>query len=284
MVNLRTCGGSTAETKSEQSPSFVAARTTVRRFAYRPSTVIGASLIFGLPSRPSTGSPRGKNHPVVRYLIEEGNSAHRDRRNSSSYCTVSEFSPGEQLRRVTFERRHEDSLEGPRVLCVSRAAAEGPLPAGAHRGRFLGRRHRAVRQLARDRLAAWFDAARDPANLDLDRRFAIDADVRSVAALGVARLFQAAEVADRTTQRQPRRRLAVSRGALKVILEPAADAHLAAPSGPVVVVVERRAEVSVLSPRCFVEAQFERTAVLGTATKLCMPACSPYETAADPFE
>ena len=39
-----------------------------------------------------TRSIRGKNHPVVRYLIEEGNRAHRDRQGSSSYCTVSEFS------------------------------------------------------------------------------------------------------------------------------------------------------------------------------------------------
>ncbi len=65
MVNLRTWGGSTAETKSEQSPSFVAARTTVRRFAYRSSTVIGASFIFGLPSRPSTGSPSSSSFGVL---------------------------------------------------------------------------------------------------------------------------------------------------------------------------------------------------------------------------
>jgi Restriction endonuclease fold toxin 9 len=39
-----------------------------------------------------TRSIRGKNHPVVRYLIDEGNRAHKDRQSSSSYCTVSEFS------------------------------------------------------------------------------------------------------------------------------------------------------------------------------------------------
>jgi hypothetical protein len=39
-----------------------------------------------------TRSIRGKNHPVVRFLIEEGNRAHKDRQNSSSYCSVSEFS------------------------------------------------------------------------------------------------------------------------------------------------------------------------------------------------
>ncbi len=39
-----------------------------------------------------TRSLRGKNHPVVRFLIEEGNEAHKDRQGSSSYCTVSEFS------------------------------------------------------------------------------------------------------------------------------------------------------------------------------------------------
>jgi len=33
---------------------------------------------------------RGRNHPVVRLLIDEGNRAHQDRQNSSSYCTVSE--------------------------------------------------------------------------------------------------------------------------------------------------------------------------------------------------
>lgn len=37
-----------------------------------------------------TRSLRGKNHPVVRYMIEQGNSAHVDRQSSSSYCTVSE--------------------------------------------------------------------------------------------------------------------------------------------------------------------------------------------------
>ncbi|HEY4244023.1 MAG TPA: hypothetical protein VGM88_29625 [Kofleriaceae bacterium] len=39
-----------------------------------------------------TRSIRGKNHPVVRFLVDEGNRAHRDRQSSSSYCTVSEFS------------------------------------------------------------------------------------------------------------------------------------------------------------------------------------------------
>ena len=39
-----------------------------------------------------TRSIRGKNHPVVRFLIDEGNRAHKDRQSSSSYCTVSEFS------------------------------------------------------------------------------------------------------------------------------------------------------------------------------------------------
>jgi hypothetical protein len=37
-----------------------------------------------------TRSLRGKNHPVVRYMIEQGNTAHVDRQSSSSYCTVSE--------------------------------------------------------------------------------------------------------------------------------------------------------------------------------------------------
>jgi len=37
-----------------------------------------------------TRSLRGKNHPVVRYMIEQGNAAHADRQSSSSYCTVSE--------------------------------------------------------------------------------------------------------------------------------------------------------------------------------------------------
>jgi hypothetical protein len=36
-------------------------------------------------------SLRGKNHPVVRYMIDQGNAAHVDRQGSSSYCTVSEF-------------------------------------------------------------------------------------------------------------------------------------------------------------------------------------------------
>jgi len=35
---------------------------------------------------------RGKNHPVVRFLVDEGNRAHKDRQASSSYCTVSEYS------------------------------------------------------------------------------------------------------------------------------------------------------------------------------------------------
>jgi hypothetical protein len=35
-------------------------------------------------------SLRGKNHPVVRYMIDQGNAAHVDRQSSSSYCTVSE--------------------------------------------------------------------------------------------------------------------------------------------------------------------------------------------------
>lgn len=39
-----------------------------------------------------TRSIRGKNHPVIRYLVDEGNRAHRERQDSSSYCTVSEFS------------------------------------------------------------------------------------------------------------------------------------------------------------------------------------------------
>ncbi|HEY4244431.1 MAG TPA: hypothetical protein VGM88_31675 [Kofleriaceae bacterium] len=39
-----------------------------------------------------TRSIRGKNHPVVRFLVDEGNRAHTDRQSSSSYCTVSEFS------------------------------------------------------------------------------------------------------------------------------------------------------------------------------------------------
>lgn len=39
-----------------------------------------------------TRSLRGKNHPVVRFLIDKGNEAHKDRQGSSSYCTVSEFS------------------------------------------------------------------------------------------------------------------------------------------------------------------------------------------------
>jgi hypothetical protein len=37
-----------------------------------------------------TRSLRGKNHPVVRYMLEQGNAAHADRQRSSSYCTVSE--------------------------------------------------------------------------------------------------------------------------------------------------------------------------------------------------
>jgi hypothetical protein len=41
-----------------------------------------------------TRSIRGKNHPVVRYLIEEGNRQHRDRQTSSSYCDVYEYSLG----------------------------------------------------------------------------------------------------------------------------------------------------------------------------------------------
>ena len=39
-----------------------------------------------------TRSIRGKNHPVVRYTIEEGHRAHRDRQTSSSYCDVYEYS------------------------------------------------------------------------------------------------------------------------------------------------------------------------------------------------
>ncbi len=39
-----------------------------------------------------TRSIRGKNHPVVRYTIEEGMRAHRDRCGSSSYCDVYEYS------------------------------------------------------------------------------------------------------------------------------------------------------------------------------------------------
>jgi hypothetical protein len=41
-----------------------------------------------------TRSIRGKNHPVVRYLIDEGNRQHRDRQTSSSYCDVYEYSLG----------------------------------------------------------------------------------------------------------------------------------------------------------------------------------------------
>ena len=39
-----------------------------------------------------TRSIRGKNHPVVRFTIEEGRRAHRDRQTSSSYCDVYEYS------------------------------------------------------------------------------------------------------------------------------------------------------------------------------------------------
>ena len=39
-----------------------------------------------------THSIRGKNHPVVRFTIEEGLRAHRDRQTSSSYCDVYEYS------------------------------------------------------------------------------------------------------------------------------------------------------------------------------------------------
>lgn len=38
-----------------------------------------------------TRSIRGKNHPVVRYLIEKGNEEHRNRQTSSSYCDVYEY-------------------------------------------------------------------------------------------------------------------------------------------------------------------------------------------------
>jgi hypothetical protein len=41
-----------------------------------------------------TRSIRGKNHPVVRYLVDEGNRAHKDRQGSSSYCDVAEWSVG----------------------------------------------------------------------------------------------------------------------------------------------------------------------------------------------
>ena len=39
-----------------------------------------------------THSIRGKNHPVVRFTINEGHRAHRDRQTSSSYCDVYEYS------------------------------------------------------------------------------------------------------------------------------------------------------------------------------------------------
>ena len=39
-----------------------------------------------------THSIRGKNHPVVRFTINEGLRAHRDRQTSSSYCDVYEYS------------------------------------------------------------------------------------------------------------------------------------------------------------------------------------------------
>lgn len=38
-----------------------------------------------------TRSIRGKNHPVVRYLINKGNDEHRNRQTSSSYCDVYEY-------------------------------------------------------------------------------------------------------------------------------------------------------------------------------------------------
>jgi hypothetical protein len=39
-----------------------------------------------------TRAIRGKNHPVVRYLVDEGNRAHRDYQTNSSYCHAYEFS------------------------------------------------------------------------------------------------------------------------------------------------------------------------------------------------
>lgn len=36
-------------------------------------------------------SIRGKNHPVVRYLIDKGNEEHKNRQTSSSYCDVYEY-------------------------------------------------------------------------------------------------------------------------------------------------------------------------------------------------
>jgi hypothetical protein len=33
---------------------------------------------------------RGRNHPVVAFMVDEGNRAHRDRQTSSSYCDVYE--------------------------------------------------------------------------------------------------------------------------------------------------------------------------------------------------
>ncbi len=38
-----------------------------------------------------TRSIRGKNHPVVGYLIDRGNEEHRKRQTSSSYCDVDEY-------------------------------------------------------------------------------------------------------------------------------------------------------------------------------------------------
>jgi hypothetical protein len=41
-----------------------------------------------------TRSLRGANHPVVRYMVEQGQNAHKRRQDSSMYCTVSEFTIG----------------------------------------------------------------------------------------------------------------------------------------------------------------------------------------------
>ncbi len=41
-----------------------------------------------------TKAIRGKNHPVVRFMIDEGNRQHRDRQTSSSYCDVYEYKVG----------------------------------------------------------------------------------------------------------------------------------------------------------------------------------------------
>jgi len=38
-----------------------------------------------------TKSLRGANHPVVNYMLKQGQKAHESRQNSSSYCTVKEF-------------------------------------------------------------------------------------------------------------------------------------------------------------------------------------------------